>query len=235
VSLGTSGAAALLFAGSGPDEDAGPPPPGGGNPDLPEPARDPEPHQEVIRDAETGEPIAPPPAAEVPAPAAGPTLSPEVREMLRELPERIAESLSKVTAGAESLEEIAGEVRGHRDNTQALVEGVRRVADASGSHAELAERTNGLLEEQNRLAGATLDGLTAMRAALRTVEETGERHVAVLGHLESSHRQVLEVYQSMLAKANRRLARLALAAVLTSAAAIAGLAIVVYLVFIRAG
>jgi hypothetical protein len=158
-----------------------------------------------------------------------PEPNPEWIRLLNTLPERIAESLAASAAGAKALEKIGRELEGHRDATRSLAESVRQLPDLATDQAAVTKRTNDLLEQQTRLAEATVDGLTGMRAALRSVEESAQRHLVCIARLETAHREVLETYQSLVLRTHRRLGRLAMLAVLLASAALGGVGYALYL------
>jgi hypothetical protein len=163
--------------------------------------------------------------------AAWPPLSepvPEWVERLEELPDRVAEAVGRGAAGTKTLERIAAELDGHRARSGAATEAIGRLPDLGQEHTALLKEANRLLDHQNRLGEALLDGFKGLRAALRTVEESSRRHLACIHHLETTHRQVLEVYQGLLLRAHRRLGRLSAAAVLLALAALAGVAYAIW-------
>jgi len=152
---------------------------------------------------------------------------------LETLPERIAESVAAGAAGAKTLEKIGRELDGHRNTSRAVAEAIGRLPDLAGDQAALTRRTHEILEQQTHLAEAMVDGLTGLRAALKTVEESADRYLACIGQLEQCHRRVLEVYQSMLLKAHRRLGHVATAALLLAAIALGAAGYVVYLTIMQ--
>ncbi len=158
-----------------------------------------------------------------------PEPNPEWIRLLNTLPERIAESLAASAAGAKALDKIGRELEGHRDATRSLAESVRQLPDLATDQAAVTKRTNDLLEQQTRLAEATVDGLTGMRAALRSVEESAQRHLVCIARLEAAHREVLETYQTLVLRTHRRLGRLAMLAVLLASAALGGVGYALYL------
>jgi hypothetical protein len=158
-----------------------------------------------------------------------PEPNPEWIRLLNTLPERIAESLAASAAGAKALEKIGRELEGHRDATRTLAESVRQLPDLATDQATVTKRTNDLLEQQTRLAEATVDGLTGMRAALRSVEESAQRHLVCIARLEAAHREVLETYQTLVLKTHHRLGRLAMLAVLLASAALGSVGYAIYL------
>jgi hypothetical protein len=171
--------------------------------------------------------------ADAPAPTAPASrldpLDPAWMSALEELPARIAESVAERAAGTESLERIAGEMEGHRQATRAIAAAVRRLPDLAVTHVEAARETNKLLGRQALVLESMLDGLTGLRAALKTVEESSRRNLKAIGVLESSHRQILFEYQTMFLRAHRRLGWLASVAVILAAGAIAALAYVAWM------
>ena len=152
---------------------------------------------------------------------------------LEALPERIAESVAAGATGAKTLEKIGRELDGHRNTSRAVAEAIGRLPDLTGDQAALTRRTHEILEQQTHLAEAMVDGLAGLRAALKTVEESADRHLACIGQLEQCHRRVLEVYQSMLLKAHRRLGHVATAALLLAAIALGAAGYVVYLAIVQ--
>ena len=174
-----------------------------------------------------------PPEPNMPAPTAPASrldpLDPAWMSALEELPARIAESVAERAAGTESLERIAGEMEGHRQATRAIAAAVRRLPDLAASHVEATRETNKLLGRQALVLESMLDGLTGLRAALKTVEESSRRNLKAIGVLESSHRQILFEYQTMFLRAHRRLGWLASVAVILAAGAIAALAYVAWM------
>ena len=158
-----------------------------------------------------------------------PEPNPEWIRLLNTLPERIAESLAASATGAKALEKIGCELEGHRDATRTLAESVRQLPDLATDQTAVTKRTNDLLEQQTRLAEATVDGLTGMRAALRSVEESAQRHLVCIARLEAAHREVLETYQTLVLGTHRRLGRLAMLAVLLASAALGGVGYTIYL------
>jgi len=158
-----------------------------------------------------------------------PEPNPEWIRLLNTLPERIAESLAASAAGAKALDKIGRELEGHRDATRSLAESVRQLPDLATDQAAVTKRTNNLLEQQTRLAEATVDGLAGMRGALKSVEESAQRHLVCIARLETAHREVLETYQTLVLRTHRRLGRLAMLAVLLASAAIGAVAYVLWL------
>jgi len=158
-----------------------------------------------------------------------PEPNPEWIRLLNTLPERIAESLAASAAGAKALDKIGRELEGHRDATRSLAESVRQLPDLATDQAAVTKRTNNLLEQQTRLAEATVDGLVGMRGALKSVEESAQRHLVCIARLETAHREVLETYQTLVLRTHRRLGRLAMLAVLLASGAIGAVAYVLWL------
>jgi len=158
-----------------------------------------------------------------------PEPNPEWVRLLNTLPERIAESLAASAAGAKALEKIGRELEGHRDATRSLAESVRQLPDLATDQAAVTKRTNDLLEQQTRLAEATVDGLAGMRAALKSVEESAQRHLVCIARLEAAHREVLETYQTLVLRTHRRLGRLAMLALVLASGAIGAVAYVLWL------
>jgi len=165
-------------------------------------------------------------AGPAPTPARLDPMDPDWMQSLDTLPERLAESSARTAAGTRALEEIAYELEGHRETGRALVESLRRMPTLAGNQLQLHEETNKILLRQSNLLESMFDGITAMRSAFRSVEESSKRSVLALGQLESCHRQILYEYQAMLLKAHRRLGLIALLAVTLAAAALAGVAYV---------
>ncbi len=167
------------------------------------------------------------PPADDPQPAwAGQT---EWMHVLNSLPERIAESLAASAAGARALEKIGRELEGHRDATRTLAQSVGRLPGLATDQTALAKQTCEILSRQTHLAEATVDGLTAMRAALGSVEESARRHVLAIGELERSHREVLQTYQRLVLATHQRLGRLAALAVVLASGALGAVAYVLWL------
>jgi len=152
---------------------------------------------------------------------------------LEALPERIAESVAASATGAKTLEKIGRELDGHRNTSRAVAEAIGRLPDLTGDQAALTRRTHEILEQQTHLAEAMVDGLAGLRAALKTIEESADRHLACIAQLEQCHRRVLEIYQSMLLKAHRRLGHIATAALLLAAIAVGAAGYVVYLTLVQ--
>jgi ferric-dicitrate binding protein FerR (iron transport regulator) len=103
---------------------------------------------------------------------------------------------------------------------------VRRLPYLSADQAEITRATNKLLDRQLLIMESTFDGVTALRASFRSVEESSKRHVQALSQLETCHRNVLLEYQAMLIRAHRRLGWLAVLGVLLAAGALAAVAYV---------
>lgn len=131
-----------------------------------------------------------------------------------------------------SLEGIGHELEGHRQTSRAIMDAVQRLPELASNQTDLASETNKILSAQSALLESILDGLTSLASAFRTIDESSRRHVAALGQLEASHREVLLEYQAMLLKAHRRLGRLAALAILIAAAALGGVGYVAYLVMV---
>jgi preprotein translocase subunit Sss1 len=68
-----------------------------------------------------------------------------------------------------------------------------------------------------------------MRGALKSVEESAQRHLVCIARLETAHREVLETYQALVLRTHRRLGRLAMLAVLLASAALGGVGYAIYL------
>jgi len=215
----TAPAAGLLLAGAGRSATAAPPISSAFDGRLAAPAAGGPGTQTTAVATETGKT----PDAQRPEP------NPEWIRLLNTLPERIAESLAASAAGAKALDKIGRELEGHRDATRSLAESVRQLPDLATDQAAVTKRTNNLLEQQTRLAEATVDGLAGMRGALKSVEESAQRHLVCIARLETAHREVLETYQTLVLRTHRRLGRLAMLAVLLASAAIGAVAYVLWL------
>jgi len=178
-----------------------------------------------------------------PAGGSGDTLSPDVRppaldpldpewmQSLEELPRRLAETAAGNAAGMRSLEQIAGELEGHRQATRAIAASVKRLPDLALAQGELARDTNKILERQSLVLESMLDGITDLRSAFKTNEESSRRHLKAIAVLEASHRQVLFEYQTMFLRTHRRLGYLAATAAMLAAGALGGVAYVAWHVF----
>jgi len=166
-----------------------------------------------------------------PRPSALDPLDPEWMQSLEQLPRRIAENAADSAAGVRSLEQIAGELEGHRQATRAIAAGVKRLPDLALAQGELARETNKLLERQSLVLESMLDGITDLRSAFKTNEESSRRHLKAIAVLETSHRQILFEYQTMFLRTHRRLGYLAAAAALLAAGALGGVAYVAWYVF----
>jgi hypothetical protein len=151
------------------------------------------------------------------------TPAPPVAEALRS-PGALAHPHSSPGTQVPGLQALGLDVAGLEAAAQAL----ERLPGLAQDQAALLKEANRLLEQQNRLGEALVDGLKGLRGAFRTVEESSRRHLACISQLEASHRQVLEVYQAMLLKAHRRLGRLSVAALLLAIAALAGAAYAIW-------
>jgi len=159
-------------------------------------------------------------------------LDPAWMQSLEEIPRRIADAVGQGAAGLHTLKEIAYELEGHRQTTRALVQAVRRLPYLSAEQAEIARDANKLLERQLLILESMFDGVTALRASFRSVEESSRRHILALAQLETCHRNVLIEYQGMLVRAHRRLGWLAALGVLLAAAALASVAYVAWRVLV---
>jgi len=166
-----------------------------------------------------------------PRPSALDPIDPEWMQSLEQLPRRMAETAAGSAAGLRSLEQIAGELEGHRQATRAIAAGVKRLPDLALAQGELARETNKLLERQSLVLESMLDGITDLRSAFKTNEESSRRHLKAIAVLETSHRQILFEYQTMFLRTHRRLGYLAAAAVLLAAGALGGVAYVAWYVF----
>jgi hypothetical protein len=151
---------------------------------------------------------------------------------LDDLPHRIGESVARHATGAPSMEAIERELEGHRQTTRDIRDAVRRLPELAGDQTQLARETNRILERQTAVLASMFDGITALRAALRTVEETSRRQVLAIAQLEESHREVLREYQALLMKSHTRVARLAAVGLILAAWALGGAAYVAYLVMV---
>jgi len=158
-------------------------------------------------------------------------LDPEWMQSLEELPRRIAESAAGNAAGLRSLEQIAGELEGHRQATRAIAATIKRMPDLALAQGELAREANKILERQSLVLEAMLDGITDLRSAFKTTEESSRRHLKAIAVLETSHRQILFEYQTMFLRTHRRLGYMAAAAAMLAAGALGGVAYVVWYVF----
>jgi len=219
ASASTVPASGLLLAGAGGSVPAAPPISSAFDSRPAAPAADPAAETTAVSPEETNKPLA----------VQRPEANPEWVRLLDTLPERIAESLSASTAGAKTLEKIGRELEGHRDATRTLAESIRRLPDLATDQAAITKRTNDLLEQQTRLAEATVDGLAGMRAALKSVEESAQRHLVCIARLETAHREVLGTYQSLVLRTHRRLGRLAMLALVLASAALGGIGYAIYL------
>ncbi|HUU10194.1 MAG TPA: hypothetical protein VM431_06590 [Phycisphaerae bacterium] len=131
-----------------------------------------------------------------------------------------------------SLDDIGHELKGHHQTSRAIADAVTQLPNLASSQADLVRETNRILERQSALIESVLDGITSVRSAFRTIDESSRRQATALGQLEASHREVLLEYQAMLLRAHRRVGRLAALAVLVAAAALGGVGYVAYLVLI---
>ena len=157
-------------------------------------------------------------------------IDPEWMQSLEELPQRIAESVAESAAGTEALEQIGRELEGHRQTHRAIAGAVRRLPDMAAGQAELTRQTNAALDRQALVLESMLDGITGLRAAFKTVEESSRRHLRAIAQLEAGHRQVLFEYQTLLLATHTRLTRLAALGVILAAAALGGVGYAIYLV-----
>jgi ferric-dicitrate binding protein FerR (iron transport regulator) len=157
-------------------------------------------------------------------------LDPEWMQSLEELPQRIAESVAESAAGTEALEQIGRELEGHRQTNRAIAGAVRRLPDMAAGQAELTRQTNTALDRQALVLESMLDGITGLRAAFQTVEESSRRHLRAIAQLEAGHRQVLFEYQTLLLATHARLTRLAALGIILAAAALGGVGYAIYLV-----
>jgi len=130
----------------------------------------------------------------------------------------------------ETLGAVGRQLEGHRETGEALLRTVRQLPDLTSDQTDHIVETNRLLERQNALLASVLDTLSNLRASMQTMEESSRRHLAAIGTLEASHRQVLHGYQEVLLKTHRRLGRLAALTAVLAAVALGGVAWVLYLV-----
>jgi hypothetical protein len=158
-------------------------------------------------------------------------LDPEWMQSLEELPRRMAESAAGSAAGMRSLEQIAGELEGHRQATRAVAASMKRLPDLALAQGELSRETNKILERQSLVMESMLDGVIALRSAFKSIEESSQRHLKAIAVLETSHRQILFEYQTMFLRTHHRLGYLAAAAALLAAGALGGVAYVAWYVF----
>jgi hypothetical protein len=156
-------------------------------------------------------------------------LDPVWMQSLEELPARIAESVARSAAGVRMLENIGAELEGHRQATRTIADSMRRLPDLAAGQSDLLRQANKTLERQAVVEEATLDAITDLRAALRTVEESSRRHLKAIAQLEYGHRQILGEYQEILLGAHRRLGRMATLGVLLAALALGGVGYALYL------
>jgi hypothetical protein len=158
-------------------------------------------------------------------------LDPEWMQSLEELPRRMAESAAGNAAGIRSLEQIAGELEGHRQATRAVAASMKRLPDLALAQGELSRETNKILERQSLVMESMLDGVIALRSAFKSTEESSQRHLKAIAVLETSHRQILFEYQTMFLRTHRRVGYLAAAAAMLAAGALGGVAYVAWYVF----
>jgi hypothetical protein len=162
------------------------------------------------------------------APARLEPLDPTWMKTLEDLPSRIAESMSRSAAGLRNLENMGAELEGHRHATRSIADSVRRQSDLAAQQTDLSRQANKTLERQALVAESTLDALTELRAAFRTVEESSRRHLKAIAQLEYGHRQILYEYQDLMQKTQSRLARLSLLGVVLGVLALAGVGVALY-------
>jgi HAMP domain-containing protein len=170
-------------------------------------------------------------ASPEPHPSALEPLDPEWMQSLEELPRRIAENAADSAAGVRSLEQIAGELEGHRQSTRTIAATIKRLPDLALAQGELSRETNKILDRQSLVLESMLDGVIALRAAFKSTEESSQRHLKAIAILETSHRQILFEYQMMFLRTHRRLGYLAAAAAMLAAGALGGVAYVAWYVF----
>jgi len=183
-------------------------------------------------DASMDAPAGPPGAASVSegAPARQlDILDPQWIRSLEDLPARLAESAARTAAGVRRLEHIGAELEGHRQATRVIADSVRRLPDLALSQTQLLRETCKGLERQTLVLESMLDGISELRAAFRTVEESSRRHLQAIAQLEDGHRQVLFEYQTILLKSHRRLGWMATVGIALAAIAIAGVGYAIYL------
>lgn len=161
-------------------------------------------------------------------------MNPEWMDSFEELPHQIAQSMAEAAAGTRSLERIAGELQGHRQQSRALLETVQHLPNLSANQARIAQETNRILERQLLIMESTFDSIVALRAGMKTMEETSRRQVAALAQLEGSHRGVLFEYQAMLQQTHRHLVWLTLLGIALAAGALGGVAYVAWRVLVLA-
>jgi hypothetical protein len=154
-------------------------------------------------------------------------------QSLEELPRRIADSVTEAAGSARALGQIAGELSGHRQTSRVVMDAVRRLPALAANQVELTREAAKALDRQTLVLESLLDGVTALRSAFRTIEESSRRHVLAISQLETCHRQVLLEYQGMLVRAHRKLAWLAFGGVVLGAAALGGVAYAIVTVFAR--
>jgi hypothetical protein len=154
-------------------------------------------------------------------------------QSLEELPRRIAASVTEAAGSARALGLMAGELTGHRQTSRVVMDAVRRLPDLAINQAELTREAIKSLDRQTLVMESMLDGVTALRSAFRTIEESSRRHVLAISQLEMCHRQVLLEYQGMLLKSQRRLAWMAFVATALGAAALGGVAYSIATLFAR--
>jgi hypothetical protein len=157
-------------------------------------------------------------------------LDPQWMRSLEDLPARMAESAARTAAGVRRLEHIGAELEGHRQATRVIADSVRQLPDLALSQTQVLRETCKGLQRQTLVLESVLDGITELRAAFRTVEESSRRHLQAIAQLEYGHRQVLFEYQTMLLKSHRRLGRMAALGIALAAVAIAGVGYAIYLV-----
>jgi len=151
-------------------------------------------------------------------------LDPAWVDALANLPRRLTASAAAAdAAGTAALRRAADELAGHRSNTEAIRDAVRRLPAIADRHAGLTQDTNKILTRQCLLLESMFDGITDLRASFRTVEESSRRHLVALAQLEQTHRQVLHEYQVILLKAHRRLGRVAALAIVLALASLGGM------------
>jgi hypothetical protein len=173
----------------------------------------------------------PPPAA-ASAAAEGDPLDPAWMASLDELPRRIAEAATQGTAGLHALKAISLELEGHRQNTRALLQTIRRLPFLEAEQTEVARDANKLLERQLLILESMFDGITSLRASFRSVDESSKRQILAISQLETCHRNVLIEYQTLLIRAHRRVAWIAAIGVLLGATALGGAAYVAWRVLV---
>ncbi|MBM4018633.1 MAG: hypothetical protein FJ288_09955 [Planctomycetes bacterium] len=159
-------------------------------------------------------------------------LDPPWIESLEGLTEQIAASAADRAAAARALENIAGELDGHRQAARTLAAAMQRLPDIAAGQADLARETNKLLERQAFVLESIVDALAALRAAFGNIEESSRRNLKAIAMLESSHRQILFEYQTMFLRSHRLVGYLAAAAAMLAAGALGAAAYVAWMALV---